>query len=358
MPVSKTSTNNEINLTRASALMRNIIKFGGVALIAIMVGRVFWGALVSYWKATHPPPPAPPTVGFGKLPHLTFPVSSAKPTTYTLQTISGKTPDIADRAFVYFIPSSDPSLLALDRAKKKASSLGYLFEPEQLTSRKYRWTLNTPIYSTLDMDILSGTLSINTDWASHPELLTKVATINSDSLVDRLKAILSGADSLPDDFKQGPSKTKFLKSLGGKFTEASSLSDAEFLQIDLYRTPVSEKYLGVTDQANQGPIHAVIDSQGTILELRMEAYQVNSQIVHDYPLRTSAEAWQILASGEGYVVAKGTSDQAVVRAITLGYYEPSSEQSFYQPVYVFEGDGGFVGYVEAISPEWLVTSDK
>ena len=358
MPITKTSTNEGVNLTRASALMRNIIKIGGVTLVAIMVGRVFWGAIVAYWKATHPPPPPPPTVGFGKLPHLSFPASLAKPTSYTLETISGKTPVIADRAKVFFIPASDPSLLALDRAKKKASSLGYLFEPEQITSRKYRWTLNTPLYATLEMDILSGMLSITTNWASHPELLTKVGTINADNLAARLKAILSTADSLPIDFKQGPVSTKYLKSLGGKFTEASSLSDAEFLQIDLYRTLVDEKYAGVTDQANQGPIHAVVDSKGTILELKMGAYQVNSQIVHDYPLRTSAEAWQILSSGEGYVVSKGTSDSATVRTITLAYYEPNTEQSFYQPVYVFEGDGGFVGYVEAISPEWLVTSDK
>lgn len=358
MPVSKTTTSNEVNLTRTSALMRNIIKFGGVSLIAIMVGRVMWGAVVAYWKATHPPPPAPPTVGFGKLPHLEFPINNDKPTSYRLETITGKAPEITDRAFVFFMPASEPSLLALDRAKKKASSLGYVFEPEQITSRKYRWTLNTPMFSTLEMDILSGTFTISTDWASHPELLTKISTINPDSLVSRVKGILSTAESLPLDFKQGVANTTLLKSLGGQFTQASSLSDAEFVQIDLYRTPIQEKYTGYTDKSKQGPIHAIVDSKGTILELRMGAFTVNSQIVHDYPLRTASEAWQILSSGEGYVVSKGTSDSAVVREVKLGYYEPSVEQTFYQPIYVFEGDGGFVGYVEAISPEWLVASEQ
>jgi hypothetical protein len=38
----------------------------------------------------------------------------------------------------------------------------------------------------------------------------------------------------------------------------------------------------------------------------------------------------------------------------MGYYESSTYQQYYQPIYVFKGDGDFVGYVSAIDPRYIL----
>jgi hypothetical protein len=42
-----------------------------------------------------------------------------------------------------------------------------------------------------------------------------------------------------------------------------------------------------------------------------------------------------------------------IRRIYLGYYDSLTPQEFLMPIVVFEGDGGFLGYVQAVTNEWL-----
>ena len=63
-------------------------------------------------------------------------------------------------------------------------------------------------------------------------------------------------------------------------------------------------------------------------------------------------AWEYLQTGKGYV-AKRTTPNVTIRKISLAYYESNEPQEFLQPVYVFEGDNGFVAYVPAIKSEYL-----
>jgi hypothetical protein len=82
-------------------------------------------------------------------------------------------------------------------------------------------------------------------------------------------------------------------------------------------------------------------------------HAVDYDQVHTYPLRDVQSAWRTLQAGEGYVAQRGLNDMAIVRQVYLGYYDDFEEQSYLQPVYVFEGDGGFLGYVPAIDPRYL-----
>ena len=45
--------------------------------------------------------------------------------------------------------------------------------------------------------------------------------------------------------------------------------------------------------------------------------------------------------------------QAVVRNVSLAYYDSVIPQNYLQPIYVFEGDGNFIGYVSAIDLFWV-----
>lgn len=342
-----------INLTQTASVLRNVVKISAFMLVFLMVGRVFFTSLLAYIKSLNPPQQSPPTVGFKQLPAISFPVQNNVPKTYQLETVGGKIPTFGDRAKVFFIPTAQASLTVVEKAKARAASMGYVFEPEVIDTRMYRWTITSPLLATLQMDILTGTFTITTNWASHPELLAQTQTINPTSLIDRVKSVLGQGGSLPSDLSAGPARTKLVKSIGGQLTGADSLSDADFLEVDLYRKLIDDKYSSVTVNGKEGPVHALVAPDGTILDLSAKVYPVEYQIVETYPLLTSSVAWQKLSSGDGYVAQKGTQDTAVVRTINLAYLEPDKETPFYRPVYVFEGDNGFVGLVDALDPTWI-----
>src|SRR5690349_7238581 len=137
MPAETTSP----TLTTFTYLGRQGLKFGGILLVALIVGRTFLTAFTAYWKATHPAPPPPPTVGFGLLPAIRFPDQplESRPKSYTLETATGRFPDFGDRAKVFFMPLNSPSLLDDERAKATAARFGFVFEPERLSARTYQF---------------------------------------------------------------------------------------------------------------------------------------------------------------------------------------------------------------------------
>ena len=71
-------------------------------------------------------------------------------------------------------------------------------------------------------------------------------------------------------------------------------------------------------------------------------------------VKTSAQAWEELKAGEGLVASEHQArEEIVVRRITLGFFDSLEAQTFLQPVYVFEGDNNFVGYVAAVDDAWV-----
>jgi len=86
------------------------------------------------------------------------------------------------------------------------------------------------------------------------------------------------------------------------------------------------------------------------VDMEYNYFPVEYLQMHTYPLRNTESAWRLIQGGEGYIANKGTGDEAVVRNVTLGYYEAFAEQPYLQPIYVFSGDGGFLGYVSALDP--------
>ena len=54
------------------------------------------------------------------------------------------------------------------------------------------------------------------------------------------------------------------------------------------------------------------------------------------------------------MVSQPQTTNITIRKMFLGYFDPDVYQEYLQPVYVFVGDGDFVGYVPAVSGEYLV----
>ena len=90
-----------------------------------------------------------------------------------------------------------------------------------------------------------------------------------------------------------------------------------------------------------------------MLELAYTYWPIDLSTSATYGLITSDQAWSLLQSGQGYIARYPTSGNTVtVRNIYLGYYDSYDPQTYLQPVFVFEGDNGFLAYVPAVAAPW------
>ena len=83
-------------------------------------------------------------------------------------------------------------------------------------------------------------------------------------------------------------------------------------------------------------------------------WPIDYQTSATYALKTTQQAWNELQSGGGYIARYPTnSSVAMVRSVSLAYYDSFDPQTYLQPIFVFEGDNEFLGYVPAVSSEWV-----
>ena len=344
-------------LTEVAYHTRRTIKWGGIIILALVVGRWVWNGFLTYWRAKHPPPPPPPTVAFGKLPQVKFPDKALPSLSFRLETISGGTPDLGNKARVFFMPVKRANLLALERATEQAQKLGFTFGSEKITDTRYRWTITSPVFATLEMDIIYGSFVMDVAWEQDPEILGSKNLPNETKAVLEAQEYLSDAGLLGADLKNGRSSVTFWRSSGVDLVPTVSLSEAEFVRVDLFRENLEEGKV-VTADAREGLIQVLLSGNQApkkrIIEVTYNYFPVDYNQSATYPLKTSAQAWEELKAGEGLVVSEHQAgEEIVVRRISLGFFDSLEAQTFLQPVYVFEGDNNFVGYVAAVDDAWV-----
>lgn len=348
-----------LTLTQAAFAMRQIILVGGITVVFLIVGRVFAEAAIQYWQATHPTPPPPPTAGFGVLPRIAFPESRVKVETFRLEAPATALRPPSDRAAVFFQPSQRASLLAVDKANKQANVLGFLLAPDRISTDMYRWRRTSPLPAVLDYNIITGTFTLRVDWQSNPAFLQGNKLPTEDAAIAASKQILANAGLLPKDMATGSAKITYLKGSGTSYLNTVSYSEADFLQVDLFRSPVFGQYIVMTERPNKGTVRAIIsgnaDRNQQLVALEYSYLPVDYLSFHTYAIITPNQAYTLLSSGKGYTASASENQTvAVIRNIYLAYYDSGNKpQSYLQPIYVFEGDGGYVGYVSAIDPAYL-----
>lgn len=355
-------TNNQgFTLTKATKVGRSFVKWGSITLVFLIFGRITWQAAVAYYKAMNPEPPPPPTQGFGLLPQIEFPEITEEPTSYKLEMARNRLPQFGDRAVVYFMPKKSPSLLDTDTAKTIARSYGFSAEPEKLNAGSLRWRRTQQLNITFDLELITHNFEYKTDYMSRPELILNTSVPTQFDAVQEVKTFLETGELLPGDVATASGKVTYLKAVGGELKEAVSVSDAQFVQVDLNRANLNNKFPIYTPDGETGTIHAILSagvSGNKIVELQRRYYPIDYIETHTYPLRSTESAWSILQSGEGYIANPGQQDMAVIREVELGYFESFEQQDYLQPIFVFKGDGGFIGYVPAIVAESIQPSKQ
>ncbi len=344
-------------LTRVAIMTRKAIRYGIYFMVFITIGKILLDATIGIYKKLFPAPPPPPTVEFGKLTAIPFPKESQKINlTYALETAEGGLPtNIPTQAKVYFMPKANANLLALDSAREKAKSLGFASEPTQLSDTLYRFR-NPNFPSILEINIVTGTFSISYDLAADRtpiEQKPKVAEIAA----SEFRSVLSVADILAEDLS-GPVSHDFFKLTDQGLTPALSLSEADVIKINLFRKPYDE-LPSVTAKPTEANVWAIIGGSSNkdqkIVAAEYHYHPVDETQFSTYPIKTPEEAFAELVSGTAFIADAGLAkdgESLKIRKIYLAYFDPEEESNFFQPVYVFEGDKGFIAYVPAVTPDY------
>lgn len=343
------------SLTSVAIATRKIIRYGVFFLIFLIVGKITLDIGITVYKKLFPPPPPVPTVAFGKLPKLPFPEKErVEGLSFTLETAEGSLPKLSNQAKVFFMPKIASNLLSLDVAKQKAQDLGFQPQPVEVSSTIYRFP-NSDAPSTLEMNIVTGIFSISYDLKTDPTAIDRKPPAPEVS-ASMVRAYLSGGGLLPEDL--GNTTHEFLKIDGDKFVTALSLSESDLIKINFFR----KDYEGVrsmtpdTTKANTWfMVSGARERAKQMVAAEYHYFPVDESKFSTYPIKTPDLAWKEFTEGQGYIANLGlnkSGDAIKIRRVSLGYYDGGSYMEFFQPIYVFEGDKGFVSYLPAVTADY------
>ncbi len=345
-----------MTLTEAAFYSRKGIKYGFIFLLILIFGRVAWTSGSAIYKKIFPPPPAPPTLAWGRLPSLPFPDRPGLPKyTFVLQTPTGELPKVPTTVAVYFMPQRPVTFLGLDEARTLAKNLGFSKAPYSLTETIYRFEREgSP--AVLDVNTVNKTFSVSYNLEASPELLS-IRPDSTQQALDAVHYFLEPGGLYTKDLQKGESTFQFYKAQPPDLAEAISLSEANFIRVNLFRAKVNDLPV-MTPDRTKGNVWFLVSGDTSrdkqIIAGEYHYFPIDEAKNSTYPIKTAQAAWDELVAGRGYIAQKpqASTTQIVIRRVYLGYYDSGLPQGFLQPIYVYEGDGGFTGYIPAVTDQY------
>jgi hypothetical protein len=347
------------SLTETAYYTRRAINWGILAIIGYILLRIFWSIFVMVWLAIFPPKPPPPNHAFGKLPKLAFPATATASgqLTFQLETIEGKILKASESATVYFMPKAAPNLLALTKTQEFAKLLG--FDPTPISESKNIYRFNDPEFPLrrLRYDIVSNNFILRYAFEQDPALFTEKNLPTIESATTEALSMLRNNKLYVDDLAGGSTKITYLKLVSDKLISTTSLSQSDAVRIDFFRQPIGSTPI-FTPFPDEAPVSIILSGSTSsgkhILQFAYTFWPIDYQTTATYEMKTGDLAWEELRGGQGHIARYPKSGSAaVVRNVYLAYYDSFEPQMYLQPIFVFEGDDGFLGFVPAVSALWV-----
>lgn len=349
------------NLTEISIGMRKLAVWTAILFVIYLILKMFFGMYMAYYKLTHPIPIPIPNVRFNKLPPPKFiSKQSTSGLKFILQNIEGKPPEGTDAAKVYPQPKKLPTLLDDQKARAFGRKLNFTGEPVLLSSTLYRFSDPADPARTLELDITSLNFHLKYDYPRKLEIFKNQEPIQKEQPLTEVTNFLQYSGLFDDSIAKGiiiVSPLQYDDNLKG-FKDTSSISSADTLRIDYFRKDIdgmkvlpplynrSYNYILYT------PSPGVISH---ILEISYQFWPISFDDFGTYPIKSGTSAWQDLTDGYAWVISMGNNkpDSIVIRNMYLAYYDSEESQDYLQPIFVFEGDNGFIAYLPAVTSDWI-----
>lgn len=354
------------SLTEIAQYTRKAIKYSTIGILVIIIFSLSRKIFIDYWEKTHPKPPPPATVSFGKLPAVEFP-QIAQPTQleYQLETSSGGLPDLGTQSKVFLSFYKRPTLLAEEKAKNEAAALGFVEKAKIVDKETLRWNKQTQVNQTLEMNIYSGAFSMNFDWQNHKESILAAEPLEDQEAINQAKSFLKRIERLENDLDNGRFEASYNQIKGFKIEPALSLSEANVTQVNVFRQNIEEMPV-ITADPQKGIVSLLFSGVSSvdqkIITVSFNYFPVNLEKSATYPIKTAAQAWEELKNGQAFISRwkplEQTKKKVIIRKIYLAFYDQWEPQDYLQPVFVFEGDDQFQALLAAVTTQWVATDDE
>jgi hypothetical protein len=342
-----------MSLTQTAYTTRNLIKFGGMGIVAFTILWMLITTSYKVYRSSHPVYNAP-TVKYGVLPKIVFPDQTKTTKNFTFELANDAVPAFDDQKKVYVIYRANTTFLALQEDKETAKSFGFTNEPSEVKTGIYEFK-DTTNNKTLTVNVLDGDFEITYPYASDQLLLSETDVPNKSRAIDIASSFLSKGDKLTADLKDGEKEVSFWKIDGGTLKSVSSQSEANAVRVDFYRKDFDDLSL-VSSNFGQASVSVLVSSSTVdakkIIGVNFKDINIDRESYSTYPIKTGEEAISDLKSGNYWTAKDVNSTDVIIRKMYLAYYEPTTLTNYLQPVFVFEGDNNFVAYVPAVTSKY------
>jgi len=370
-----------MTLTKLAALFKKVIRILAIFVVAyytwVFIIFPFGRGVVKMLF----PPRNPPKPLYGKLEPLEFVEKPVEGTPkYILNTKDGKLPrGLPNKMTVYKFKPPQFSYEAGKTARKDAAFLGFS-DSDLITDLKgtsYKWrSLKTAGILEIYRD--TKEILLITNLVSNNLYLPKGYITKADAIEDAknlFRALGRFDDSL---YPAGYSVAYLGRIQGNKILETQNPSEAQFAQVHLFRNIENYKILG--PDPRKGLLSATVgylQKEASPLNYpTIEAYywEIDATPEASYPIISVEQAWNAVAQGKG-VISNVTPkefnpyegygstriDEILINNIYLAYYETPKQQTYMQPIYVFDGNfrssgtqgGATTVYFPAVTGEWV-----
>ena len=346
-------------LQQVTTVTRKFLAISTMLLLGFLI--IYFGIRIgiAIKEKLHPTPPPPPTVSYGKLPHIPFPAIPDIPKfTFTLNTITGNLPNFGDRGKVFTINQVTPSLLALSNAKKTVATVGFSKEPVPISDTKYAWTNDDVLPKTITMNIQTHDFTLTSSYMTDPTVLQATNVPDQTTAVQNAKNFLGGLSVLPDDVDDSKTKVTLFTISNNSLLPATSLSQAQIVRVDFFQHDIDGHAIYYT-QPSYTSMYMLLASTDTPDPQIVEAHFVHQEVASDnanYPIKSAQQAYKDLQDGNAYFASfDPNTQQVIIRNVSLGYFMSDTPQHYLMPIYVFQGDNNFFAYVSAVTTNWIET---
>lgn len=350
-------------LTNASKETKVIIKWAIILTAALIVLYVLFRIVMFLGGVFFPSPPEKPTLYFGKLTYPAFPKSiTDKIPTYSINTITGDLPKLPAVAKINRIETPKPDLLSLKKVGERVASAGFSNGPVKISNVLYDWTndnSNTSevLRKRIRVNILNYNFNATADPFSDPNIVAGKNMPNKEEAIKLAESFLKKTDYLTEDgdIDLTKTQTKIYSLLNNGFSEASSISNAQVIQVNFFQKDIDDIPIVYKkpDQTNIDVLVTGGNFQPQILGANYIHHNI-SDISSTYPILSSEDAFHELKKGNAYIASyHGVESNIVITKAYLAYYFSDQDQQYTMPVIVFEGNEGFFAYVRAVKDEWV-----
>ena len=334
-----------MNLTQTAQLTTITLT---IFSIIFVIGISGWGSY-QYWYYQYylPNKPAviiPPEVKFGILSKPLLPQTNISPSnySYSIDTETGSFPeDIPNLVKVFFVPQLGTTLLAPNKARNLADSLGFSEGPQIISSTIYKFSDQKGGELTIDLESsnLDFQRKVATDSAKFSELP------DEETLKKEFRSFLKDKNLLNNFLDEGEIRIQYDKNTPQESTTAYISIWPE----DIDNLPV------VTTRFTSALINATaikIEGEEKFSSLEYIFWEPDQQNSSTYPIKSVTQAFEDLKKGDGVIIVEPEVKRVSISSAYLAYFQPDIYISYMQPVFVFEGEN-FAAVVPAITSDYL-----